>query len=108
MRCCSDSGGGEVVRASEEMAPCRRAWIRRVAGIVRWALPVAGLAFVPKCPGCVAAYVLLLTGVGLSFEAAEWVRWGLIGLCVAAMGWMAAGGAWRLWTREKKRIGSGA
>jgi hypothetical protein len=41
--------------------------------------------FMPKCPVCLAAYVALWTGVGLSFGAAAYVRWTLLSLSGAAL-----------------------
>jgi hypothetical protein len=35
-------------------------------------------AFVPKCPLCLAAYVELWTGLGLSFTMAAYLRWSLL------------------------------
>jgi hypothetical protein len=58
---------------------------RGIGSLIQWALPITALALVPKCPACFAAYVLLLTGVGLSFSAATAARWTLIALCVAAL-----------------------
>ena len=55
----------------------------RIAVMFQWAAPIVTLALIPKCPACVAAYVLLFTGVGMSFHAAAAVRWTLMGLCVA-------------------------
>src|SRR5262249_47338090 len=74
MCCCTDG------RATAQ-AP----WLRRVAALVEWALPVTTLALMPKCPACVAAYSLLFTGVGLSLPAASALRWTLIGLSVTAL-----------------------
>lgn len=60
-------------------------WFRRASLLVQWAAPIATLILIPKCPACVAGYVLLLSGVGLSFSAAETVRWAVIGLCAAIL-----------------------
>jgi hypothetical protein len=81
MRCC-----GELEGASGDPAP--RGWLGRVGTAVRWAAPVAVLALVPKCPACVAGYVLLLTGVGLSLPGAAAVRWSIIGLCIGALAYL--------------------
>jgi len=40
-------------------------------------------AFMPKCPICLAAYVALWTGLGLSFAAATYFRWSL--LCLSGV-----------------------
>jgi hypothetical protein len=60
----------------------------RAAALVQWALPVTTLVLIPKCPACVAAYVLLFTGVGLSFDVAAIVRWTLIVMSVAALAYL--------------------
>jgi hypothetical protein len=60
-------------------------WPRRVREMFAWVLPSAILVLVPKCPACLAAHVMLWTGLGLSFSAATYLRWGLLFLCVAAL-----------------------
>jgi len=39
----------------------------------------------PKCPVCLAAYVALWTGLGLSFATAQYVRWLLLLMSAAAL-----------------------
>ncbi|MBX3380649.1 MAG: hypothetical protein KF805_11195 [Phycisphaeraceae bacterium] len=89
MRCCCN--GDESVRPKSVAR-----WPRHVVAFIEWALPITTLALVPKCPGCVAAYVLLFTGLGISFEAAAATRWTLIGLCVAALGYVLVKSARRV------------
>lgn len=61
----------------------------RTSALVQWVLPVTTLVLMPKCPACVVAYVLLFTGVGLSFDVAAVVRWTLIAVSVAALAYLA-------------------
>lgn len=65
---------------------------RDVAGVI---VPGVLLALIPKCPACLAAYVAVATGVGLSFTTAEWLRAVLVSLCGAGLGFFA----WRWWRR---------
>lgn len=58
---------------------------QRISAVLCWAVPGVLLAVVPKCPVCVAAYVALLTGVGISLSTASYLRIGLILVCVAAI-----------------------
>jgi len=58
---------------------------QRVREILAWVLPSAILVLVPKCPACLAAHVMLWTGIGLSFSTATYLRWLLLLLCVASL-----------------------
>jgi hypothetical protein len=86
MNCCN--GGDPAAPAITTPTP-RRSWIRRIRGAIEWALPITILALIPKCPACVAAYVLLFTGIGLSLPAAAATRWALITLSLAALAYLA-------------------
>jgi hypothetical protein len=72
--CCDDDRGWKTPT-----------WARRVRAIFAWALPSAILVLVPKCPACLAAHVMLWTGLGLSFSTATYLRWVLLYLCVASL-----------------------
>jgi hypothetical protein len=65
-------------------------WFRRGIEAIEWAVPGAILALLPKCPMCVAAYVALATGVGVSVSAATYLRTGTIVLCVASLLFLGA------------------
>ena len=71
--CC----GGEARRG-----PSR--W-RRSGEVAGWIIPSVTLVFLPKCPVCVAAYVALFSGIGLSVGAAGWLRMAILVSCAALL-----------------------
>jgi hypothetical protein len=58
---------------------------RRGGEVAGWVVPTAMLSVIPKCPACVAAYVAMATGLGISLPAAGHLRTSLIVVCVAAL-----------------------
>jgi hypothetical protein len=93
-RCCkggsNDSGPRAiVVRAADDNSP-PPTFIRRCAEFAGSAVPGAILVLLPKCPACLAAYIAIGTGVGLSIPAATHLRMLLVILCVASLAYFAA------------------
>jgi Flp pilus assembly protein TadB len=68
----------------------RPSMARRYLNTAGWLVPGAILALMPKCPMCLAAYVAVWTGVGLSLPAAANLRLLLLVLCVGALLYLAA------------------
>ncbi|WP_428308396.1 hypothetical protein [Lacipirellula sp.] len=87
---CCRSGGDEEQQSSPlpRVAGANR-WLGRGVELAGWLVPGTLLAFFPKCPLCVAGYVALATGLGLSLAAATYLRWGLLVLCVGSLALMA-------------------
>jgi hypothetical protein len=60
-------------------------WSRTVREILAWVMPSAILVLLPKCPACLAAHVMLWSGLGLSLSTATNLRWALLLVCVASL-----------------------
>ena len=78
-RCCpiESPGRGDAPR------PAAR-W-RRGGELASWIISSATLVLLPKCPACVAAYVALFSGVGISISTAAHLRWSLMMVCAASL-----------------------
>jgi len=84
MRCCH-THGDPAARATSAPTRIRARWTRRTASLLQWAIPLTTLALIPKCPICLAGYIMLFTGAGVSFSAAATTRWVLIVLSITAI-----------------------
>jgi hypothetical protein len=58
--------------------PAATSRIRRVLRTTKWILPTTILALLPKCPMCVAAYIAIGTGCGVSIASATILRSSLL------------------------------
>jgi len=76
-QCCM---GG---RASRRLA-------RRLPRVAASTLPGAVLVLLPKCPLCLAAWLTVTTGIGVSAAAAAWVRGAIVVFWVSAVALGAA------------------
>ena len=82
-RCCV-GGTGERTASSPSASP----WLRgRTVG----KMLVSGVAFmlVPKCPACLAAYIALVSGIGISMTAAVYLRSSMLLLSASAILFLA-------------------
>lgn len=74
------------VCCGRKAAAVQRGFWRRASG---GAFSGALLVLMPKCPMCIAAYIALATGVGVSVSTAVYLRQGMLVLCVGALGYVA-------------------
>ncbi len=81
--------GACCCRAGQAKQDAGQPWRKKLAGLAAWGAPSLLLALMPKCPACVAAYVALGTGLGMSFAVASYLRTGMIGLCLASLAFLA-------------------
>jgi len=74
----------------EDRSPKRsRSFFEHLRDFAGWLLPSATLLLLPKCPLCLAGYIALGTGIGLSVSGATYLRLVLIVLCVTTLFYVA-------------------
>ena len=84
MSTCCGVSDAEPLHHTSSAATLRR------RGSLGWLLPTGILALVPKCPACIAAYVAVCSGFGISISTASAMRTAVIATCVASMTYFAA------------------
>ena len=73
----------------------RRAWRG-----MQWLCPATLLILTPKCPLCVAAYVALFTGIGITVSTARWIQVLMPVFCLTSLGYLAV----RYWYTRRSRV----
>lgn len=58
--------------------------------ILQWLIPTIVWVLMPKCPACLAGYIALATGVGVSMTVASSVRELMLLFCVVSFTYLLA------------------
>jgi hypothetical protein len=80
---------------------------RRCLDAARLIVPGGILVLLPKCPACLAAYLAVGTGIGISVSAATHVRMVLVVLCIAGLSCVSAKLVRSIWRMFKPGAGFG-
>jgi hypothetical protein len=62
--------------------------LRRIGRSIQWLFPATLLVVMPKCPLCVAAYVALFTGVGVTVSTARWIQILMLAFCLTSLAYL--------------------
>jgi len=88
--CCNCNKEGVIYSNKNSHVQVKTGFIKKAINAVRLVLPGTLLALMPKCPLCLAAYISLSTGMGISVASATWLRALLAVACVTSLMYVAA------------------
>jgi hypothetical protein len=91
--CCQAPARSRSLRASSALP--------RIGAALEWVIPGAIFVAIPKCPACVAAYIALATGVGVSLSTAANLRTLALTLCLGTLACFVIKRAARLAARHR-------
>ncbi len=80
---------GYCCRRNSDVEISRRPWTNVARQTLSWIVPGVVLAAMPKCPLCLAAYVALFTGFGISLAVAKLAWWFVGVVCVAVLTYLS-------------------
>jgi hypothetical protein len=97
--CCVAAAEARIVNGGPR--PLRRPLklIRRCREAAGWIIPGSILALLPKCPACIAAYLAIGGGIGISLSTATYLRMGLVILCLFSLSYFAVSRGGRVFVR---------
>ena len=80
---CNDSNKDHHQIAVKDLK--QKKYIKRSVEFAKMMLPAIVFTIIPKCPVCLAGYIALSTGIGLSITTATYVRIVLIIICILSV-----------------------
>lgn len=89
--CCqlSSQPCAEATEAAQVHTLSQPHRMARLTELTKWGVPGLVLAILPKCPVCLASWIAVGTGIGVSFSTATYLRWLLVVLSVGSLGYLA-------------------
>ncbi len=99
---CSKKDSGQVTRFTDESS-----FLKRCLNFFRWMFTGSVIILLPKCPFCLAAYIAMATGIGLSFYIASFIRILLIILSIVSLSSFAAKLIYVYYLKERFYLSSG-
>lgn len=86
--CCkAAANGNNVIGPAENIKQpvnIAKRFIKAAGSII----PGIMLVFMPKCPLCVAYYITVVTGSGVSFTTAKYMRIALLLVCISSLAYI--------------------
>src|SRR5262249_12876875 len=88
--CCRVSTRNRTAGASNQPTGL----VRRSPALAGWIVPAGYLMLLPKCPACLAAYVAIVTGLGISLSTPTDLRIVAFTMGIIAMIYFAGKSGW--------------
>jgi len=99
--CCGvdETGSGAKELTGKYKVRPSRTRMQRFIGMIKIVVPPLMLTLIPKCPVCLAGYIAVATGLGISITTATYLRFLLIILCAGSLLYFLA--KWLMVLRRK-------
>ena len=107
---CCDNYRSDCSNKDAEQVNCFKdgsGFLKRFLHLLRWMFTGSVIILLPKCPFCLAAYIAMATGIGLSFPVASLIRVMLIILCIISLSSFAARHIYIYYNKEQPNLSSG-
>jgi hypothetical protein len=85
---CCQQNSSSPANPSPAASPTDASLFHRSKAVAKWLGPTTLLVLMPKCPACLAAYIALGTGIGISMRFAAGMRWMLLGISIAILAYL--------------------